>query len=68
MSGQADEAASGRSSFAEYLNILITQEINKGTNPQDIVDELTREANLVFANCNLELEIAAHWGESGGKS
>lgn len=50
----------GKSTFAEDLNQLITREIKKGTDPQDLVDELTREANLVFGNYNLEFEIAAH--------
>jgi hypothetical protein len=61
MAAQIDAGpGEGKSSFAEDLNQLITLEITKGTDPQDIVDELTREANLVFGHYNLEFEIAAH--------
>ena len=63
MAGEASTHSRTKSPFAKDLSDLITREINKGTDPQDIVDELTREANLVFANFNLELEIAAHWGD-----
>jgi hypothetical protein len=30
-----------------------------GPTPQEIVDELTREANLIFARYNLEIYLAA---------
>lgn len=46
-------------SFAKELNELITRYIEKGSEPQDIVDELTREANLIFARYNLEIYLAA---------
>lgn len=46
-------------SFAQELNALITKHLESGADPQDIVDELTRESNLVFARYNLELYIAA---------
>ena len=45
--------------FAEELNELITRYIKSGSDPQAIVDELTREANLVFARHNLEIYLAA---------
>jgi hypothetical protein len=45
--------------FAKELNELITRYIQTGSDPQAIVDELTREANLVFANYNLEIYLAA---------
>jgi hypothetical protein len=45
--------------FASELNDLITRYLNSGSGPQDIVDELTREANLVFGRYNLEIYLAA---------
>jgi hypothetical protein len=45
--------------FAKELNELITRYIQSGSDPQAIVDELTREANLVFAQYNLEIYLAA---------
>jgi hypothetical protein len=45
--------------FAQELNELITRYIQAGSDPQTIVDELTREANLVFAQHNLEIYLAA---------
>jgi hypothetical protein len=46
-------------SFAAELNELITRYIDAGSDPQEIVDELTREANLIFARYNLEIYLAA---------
>jgi hypothetical protein len=45
--------------FANELNELITRYLQSGSDPQAIVDELTREANLVFARYNLEIYLAA---------
>jgi hypothetical protein len=45
--------------FANELSELITRYIKSGSDPQDIVDELTREANLVFGRHNLEIYIVA---------
>mgnify|MGYP001043730214 CR=1 FL=1 len=45
--------------FAKELNELITRYIQSGSDPQAIVDELTREANFVFARHNLEIYLAA---------
>jgi hypothetical protein len=45
--------------FAKELNELITRYLNKGGDPQDIVDELTREANSVFGHYNLEIYLEA---------
>jgi hypothetical protein len=45
--------------FAKELNELITRYIQMGSDPQAIVDELTREANLIFAKHNLEIYLAA---------
>lgn len=48
--------------FAAELNELITRYVQAGSEPQAIVDELTREANLVFARHNLEIYLAARPG------
>jgi hypothetical protein len=45
--------------FANELNELITRYLQSGSDPQAIVDELTREANLIFAQHNLEIYLAA---------
>jgi len=45
--------------FAEELNALIKKYIDAGAEPQDIVDELTRESNLVFGHYNLEIYLEA---------
>ena len=45
--------------FAEELAELITRYVNKGCDPQDIADELTREANSVFGHYNLEIYLEA---------
>lgn len=45
--------------FAKELNELITRYLQGGSDPQAIVDELTREANLVFAQNNLEIYLVA---------
>jgi hypothetical protein len=45
--------------FAEALSQLTARSLDDGTDPQDVVDELTCEANLVFARYNLEVYAAA---------
>jgi hypothetical protein len=45
--------------FAKELNVLITRYIDMGCDPQDVVDELTREANSVFGHYNLEIYLEA---------
>ena len=45
--------------FAPELNELITRYIDGGSTPRKIVDELTREANLIFAPHNLEIYLVA---------
>jgi hypothetical protein len=52
--------------FAKELNDLITRYIQSGSDPQAIVDELTREANLVFARHNLELYLVVQEGKQPG--
>ena len=46
-------------SFADELNALIKKYIDAGSDPQDIVDELTRESNLMFGHYNLEIYLQA---------
>ena len=45
--------------FARELNALIKRYIDGGSDPQDIADELAREANYVFGHCNLEIYLEA---------
>lgn len=51
-----------QTNFAKELNDLISRYIDAGSDPQDIVDELTREANLIFGRHNLEIYLAARKG------
>ena len=44
-------------SFKEALEVLVNERIAKGENPEELFDELTREANLVFGQYNLEYEF-----------
>ncbi len=43
--------------FGKELNALITRYIEGGCDPQDIADELLREANYVFGHYNLEIYL-----------
>ena len=45
--------------FAKELNALIKRYIDEGCDPQDIAEELTREANYVFGHYNLEIYLEA---------
>jgi hypothetical protein len=40
--------------FAKELSALIKRYIDGGCDPQDVADELAREANFVFGHYNLE--------------
>jgi hypothetical protein len=53
------------SSFRETLEALVNQRIAKGADPQELFEELSREANLVFGQYNLEYEIGLF--EKSGK-
>ena len=44
-------------SFKEALEALISERIAAGDDPQDLFEELTREANAVFGHYNLEYEL-----------
>jgi hypothetical protein len=43
--------------FAKELSAMIKGYIDAGCEPQDIADELAREANLVFSQYNLEIYL-----------
>jgi len=45
--------------FAQELNALIKRYVDSGCDPQDIADELLREANYVFGHYNLEIYLEA---------
>ncbi len=45
--------------FAKELNELIKRYISGGCDPEDIADELAREANSVFGHYNLEIYLEA---------
>jgi hypothetical protein len=45
------------SSFRDALESLVNQRITEGADPQELFEELRREANLVFGRYNLEYEL-----------
>lgn len=45
--------------FAKELSELIKRYIDGGCEPENIADELTREANYVFGHYNLEIYLEA---------
>ena len=45
------------STFRDALEALVNQRIAEGADPQELFDELRREANLVFGHYNLEYEL-----------
>jgi hypothetical protein len=45
------------SSFRDALEALVNQRITEGADPQELFEELRREANLVFGHYNLEYEL-----------
>jgi hypothetical protein len=45
--------------FAKELSELIKRYIDWGCDPEDIADELAREANSVFGHYNLEIYLEA---------
>jgi hypothetical protein len=51
--------------FAKELAALIKRYIEEGYDPQDIADELAREANYVFGHYNLEIYLEAKPIERG---
>ena len=45
------------SSFRDALESLVNQRIAEGADPQELFEELRREANLVFGHYSLEYEL-----------
>jgi len=43
--------------FARELSALIKRYIDGGCDPEDVADELAREANYVFGHYNLEIYL-----------
>ena len=46
-----------KASFREALEALVNARIAEGADPQELFEELSREANLVFGHYNLEYEM-----------
>jgi hypothetical protein len=46
-----------KKSFKEVIQSLVDHRIAAGEDPQDLFEELSREANLVFGHYNLEYEL-----------
>jgi hypothetical protein len=46
---------SDKKEFAKELSALIKRYIDGGCDPQEVADELAREANYVFGHYNLEI-------------
>ena len=46
-----------KTSFRVVLERLINERIAEGEDPQELFEELSREANLVFGHYNLEYEL-----------
>jgi hypothetical protein len=54
-----------KSSFRDALETLVEQRLAEGADPQELFEELRREANLVFGHYNLEYELS--FDEKAGK-
>jgi hypothetical protein len=48
---------SDKKEFAKELSALIKRYIDGGCDPQEVADELAREANYVFGHYNLEISL-----------
>jgi hypothetical protein len=46
-----------KKSFKEALQELVDRRIAAGDDPEELFEELRREANLVFGHYNLEYEL-----------
>jgi hypothetical protein len=46
-----------KKSFRDVLETLVKERIADGADPQELFEELSREANLVFGHYNLEYEL-----------
>lgn len=45
------------SSFKDVLEELVSERIAQGEDPRDLFEELSREANHIFGQYNLEYEL-----------
>jgi hypothetical protein len=52
--------------FKEALEVMVEQRIAAGEVPQDLFEELMREANLVFGHYSLEYELGLIKKQSSG--
>ena len=46
-----------KTSFRDEIEALVNQRIAEGAEPQELFEELSREANQVFGHYNLEYEL-----------
>jgi hypothetical protein len=46
-----------KASFRDALESLVNERIAEGADPQELFEELSREANTVFGHYNLEYEL-----------
>ena len=46
-----------KASFRDALESLVNERIAEGADPQELFEELSREANIVFGRYNLEYEL-----------
>jgi hypothetical protein len=46
-----------KTSFRDVLETLVNERIAEGADPQQVFEELSREANIVFGHYNLEYEM-----------
>ncbi len=46
-----------KASFRDALESLVNERIAEGADPQELFEELSREANAVFGHYNLEYEL-----------
>jgi hypothetical protein len=46
-----------KTSFRDAIEALVNERIAEGADPQELFEELKREANIVFGHYNLEYEL-----------
>ena len=46
-----------KTSFKDAIEALVNERIAEGEDPQELFEELIREANLVFGHYSLEYEL-----------
>jgi hypothetical protein len=57
--GEGVTMPSTQTSFGEELKNLINKYLTAGAEPENVIEELTREANLIFGEYNLEIYLAS---------